>query len=75
MVSYKTKGGRMPKKITISLPDYIVSDLKEIAKQQGVTQTSVIATALYNEYKRLDRPKQTHRVAYKKAPTKSARKG
>ena len=65
----------MPKKITVSLPDYIVSDLKDIAKRKGVTQTSVIATALYNEYKRPDRPTQKYKPAYKKAPTKSARKG
>jgi metal-responsive CopG/Arc/MetJ family transcriptional regulator len=69
----------MPTKITISLPDYLVKDLKEIARIHGITQSSVIATALYKEYKELrgnQKPIQSHRVAYKKvAPNQVARKG
>jgi metal-responsive CopG/Arc/MetJ family transcriptional regulator len=69
----------MPKKITISLPDYLVKDLKEIARVHGITQSSVIATALYKEYKELQgnhKPIQSHKVAYKKvAPNQVARKG
>lgn len=69
----------MPTKITISLPTYIVEDLKEIARVHNVTQSSVIASALYDKYKLLGsdrKPKEAPlKTAYKKAPSKSARRG
>jgi hypothetical protein len=67
----------MPKKITLSLPDYLVKDLKEIARVHGITQSSVIATALYNEYKELrtsNKPIPKHRPALKTA-TPTRKKG
>jgi hypothetical protein len=78
MVDLKTRRATMPTKITLSLPDYLVKDLKEIARVHGITQSSVIATALYNEYKELrtsNNPIPKHRPALKKAPNQGARKG
>ncbi len=65
----------MATRITLSLPDYLVKDLREIARIRGITQSSVIAHALYNEYKELrtnSKALPSYKPALKKAPKKGA---
>jgi hypothetical protein len=73
------EGYNMATRITLSLPDYLVRDLREIARVHGITQSSVIARALYNEYKELRTDSKAlpkYKVAPRKtAPRNGARKG
>lgn len=57
-------------RLTISIPDYLVKDIKQLAKDHGVTQSEVIGNAIYQAYAIKPRSVKKVRkaVATKKVP-------
>lgn len=59
-------------RLTISIPEYLVNDIKQLAKDHGITQSEVIGNAIYQAY--AIKPRSKKKVS-KSVATKKAIKG